>query len=76
MRTAKVEDKDFLVRDLDSRAIVNTNIIEFEQHMATKAARMSRAAEITKQAEEINNLKCELEDIKCMLVQLLNKKDR
>ena len=68
----KVSGHDDLVRDTSSNAIINTNMAEYEQYMARRKAKLEEKELITKQAEEINNLKSDISEIKQML-QLLMK---
>jgi hypothetical protein len=68
----KVSGHDDLVRDTSSNAIINTNMAEYEQYMARRKAKLEEKQLITKQAEEINNLKSDISEIKQML-QLLMK---
>lgn len=70
----KVSGHDDLVRDTSSNAIINTNMAEYEQYMARRKAKLEEKQLITKQAEEINNLKSDISEIKQMLQMLM--KDR
>lgn len=68
-----IKDKDGLVRDMSSGAVLNTNRTDYENYLIRqtriKEARESKA----QQAEEINSLKNEICEIKQMLLALLNK---
>lgn len=69
----QIKDKDGLVRDMSSGAVLNTNKSDYENYLNRKAqAKIERDAKI-KQQEEINNLKNEISEIKQMLLALLNK---
>jgi hypothetical protein len=70
----KVSGHDDLVRDTSSNAIINTNIAEYEQYLARRKAKLEEKQLIAKQAEEINNLKSDISEIKQMLQMLM--KDR
>jgi hypothetical protein len=70
----KVSGHDDLVRDTSSNAIINTNMAEYEQYMARRKAKLEEKQLIAKQAEEINNLKSDISEIKQMLQMLI--KDR
>jgi hypothetical protein len=71
----KVEGHNGLVRDMSTGAIINTNKSEYEEYMARKRMAEQREAEISKHSEDINILKNELQDIKSMLLEILQKKD-
>jgi hypothetical protein len=70
----KVSGHDNLVRDMSSKAVINTSMVEYEEYMARRRAKEQEQELITKQAEEINNLKSDISEIKQMLQMLI--KDR
>ena len=69
----QVEDNSDLVRDTHSNAIVNTNRNAYE--IAVKRAKEAQRQrdEIRDATREINNLKCEMHEIKDMLKELINR---
>ena len=71
----KVQVKDFgnLVRDTNSKAIINTNRSEFHLYMQRAKARQEQGDEIRSAVKEINNLKAELREIKNLIKDLGNK---
>ncbi len=69
----KVSGHENLVRDMSSKAVINTSMVEYEEYMARRRAKEQEQELITKQAEEINNLKSDISVIKQLLVELLNK---
>jgi hypothetical protein len=71
----KVEGHNGLVRDMSTGAIINTNRTEYEEYMARKRLAEQRELEISKHSEDINILKNEMQEIKSMILQLLQKKD-
>ena len=72
-RFLKVEGHSDLVRDTNSHAIINTNKSAYE--MARKRARDAQAErdKLRDVTREVNEIKCEMHDIKNMLTQLLEK---
>ena len=60
----KVEDNADLVRDKHSGAIVNTNTTAYDRAVARSKLAQTR---------EINNIKCEMHEIKTLLEQLVGK---
>ena len=70
----KVEGNTDLVRDADTMAILNTNRTDYENYLRKRESILSDKQQIHVQAEEINNLKEDLSEIKQMLTALL--KDR
>ena len=69
----KVEGHDNLVRDVRSKAIVNTNTTEYSIYMARLRAREKQGDEIRNAVKEINNLKQELFEIKSLLKEVVKK---
>ena len=69
----QVEDNTDLVRDTHSNAIVNKNRSAYE--IAVKRAKEAQRQrdEIRDATREINNLKCEMHEIKSMLTELINR---
>ena len=69
----QVEDNVDLVRDTHSNAIVNKNRNAYE--IAVKRAKEAQRQrdEIRDATREINNLKCEMHEIKYMLKELINR---
>jgi hypothetical protein len=71
---AKVKDHDGLVRDLSSGAIINTNRSEYENYMKARERALNHDLAIAQQAEELNNIKQDVSEIKGMLLQILAQK--
>jgi cell shape-determining protein MreC len=71
----KVEGNSSLMRDTSTRAVVNSNASEYQAYMRTKQAMLQRKSETERQAEEINNLKQDIGEIKQMLAMLINSKE-
>jgi hypothetical protein len=69
----KVVGHTGLVRDTSSGAIINTNKTEYEEYMARMKEAEERENAISQHTVEINNIKNELQDIKSLILQLLNK---
>ena len=65
--TLKVEGHENLVRDVRSKAIVNTNSSEYKIYMSRFRTREKQGDEIRNTIKEINNLKQELFEIKNLL---------
>jgi hypothetical protein len=69
----KIENKDGLIRDISSGAVLNTNQTDYENYLNRKKQAVLAKEQSSKQVEEINNLKNELGEIKKMLLALMNK---
>jgi DNA-directed RNA polymerase len=73
MNRVKVEERKDLERDMKSNAIVNTNKSAYE--MAKRRAKEAQKSRdnLRDVTREVNEIKCEMHDIKNMLTQLLEK---
>jgi hypothetical protein len=69
----KIENKDGLIRDISSGAVLNTNQTDYENYLNRKKQAVLAKEQSSKQVEEINNLKNEIGEIKKMLLALMNK---
>jgi hypothetical protein len=69
----KVDGKDGLVRDISTRAIINTNKSDYQNYINRIATVKENQKQITQNSDDINNIKTELSDIKQMLLMLINK---
>lgn len=69
----KVLGHNGLVRDTSSGAIINTNKTEYEEYMARVREAEERENAISQHTIEINNMKNELQEIKSLILQVLNK---
>lgn len=67
----KVEGNDSLVRDVSTKAIINTNKSEYENYIRQKKIVGERKAEIERQNIEINSIKNELSEVKSLLMTLI-----
>ena len=70
--TAKVQGHTYLVRDLKSQAIINTDSEAYARYMARKAKQQKKDDEIRKVIRDVNELKCEMREIKNLILGLRN----
>jgi hypothetical protein len=66
MEYYKVEGNDSLVRDVSSKAIINTNSKEYQNYVEKRNM-------MAKQKQEIDSLKKDMSEIKEMLATLIGK---
>ena len=69
----QVEDKQDLVRDTSTNAIVNRNRNAYEIAVKRASDAQRQRDEIRNATREINILKCEMHEIKNMLTELINR---
>ena len=68
----KVEGHTHLVRDLKSQAIINTDSEAYARYMARKAKQQKRDDEVRQVIRDVNELKCEMREIKKLIIGLKN----
>jgi|TARA_E500000178_G_C16999277_1_gene744841 hypothetical protein len=72
-RYLKVEGYTELLRDTDSGAIINKNTTAYLKARSRSFEVQKRNDELRNATREINNLKCEMHEIKSLLKELVNK---
>ena len=72
----KVEGDPSLVRDSSTMAILNTNGTDYENYIRRRQSLMSDKEQLATQAQEINNIKEDLSEIKQMLSALLQDRTK
>ena len=77
MKVIQTEDKSF-VRDLHSKALINTDRIALENHRKKRQIEIQQARkwqQMETKVEELNNVRNEILEIKGLLQEVLNKKE-
>ena len=75
MKVIQTEDNSF-VRDLHSKALINTDRVALENHRRKRQLEMQqtqRLQEMEIKVEELNNVRSEILEIRGLLQKLLNK---
>jgi hypothetical protein len=77
MKVIQTEDTSF-VRDLHSKALINTDRVALENHRKRKQIEIQQAQkwqQMETKVEELNNVRNEILEIKILLQEVLNKKE-
>jgi len=77
MKVVQTEDRSF-VRDLHSKALINTDRVALENHRKKRQIEIQRAQQwqqMETKVEELNNMRNEILEIKGLLQEVLNKKE-
>jgi len=77
MEVIQTEDRRY-VRDLHSKALLNTDRVALENHQRNKKVQQQQAnewQEMKNKVEELNNVRSEMLEIKYLLQELLTKKE-
>ena len=77
MKVIQTEDNSF-VRDLHSKALINTDRVALENHRKKRQMEMQQTRkwkQMETKVEELNIMKDEILEIKGLLQELLNKRE-
>jgi hypothetical protein len=77
MEVIQTEDTSF-VRDLHSKALINTDRVALENHRKRKQIEIQQAQrwqQMENKVEELITVKCEMLEIKSLLQELINNKE-
>ena len=77
MEVVQTEDTSF-VRDLHSKALINTDRVALENHRKRRQIEIQQAQkwqQMEIKVEELNNMRNEILEIKGLLQEVLNKKE-
>ena len=73
MDRVKVEGHGELVRELSSGAIVNTSRSTYNNYMESMKRKKKEKDQLRDAVREINTLKCEMHEIKSLLLKLVDR---
>ena len=73
MKKIPVKDHRNLYRDAGSSGIVNTDTEGYKAYVANRDKLLTDKQRIDQLESTVEEIKCDLTDIKCMISQLLNK---
>lgn len=69
----KIQDRESLVRDLSSGAIINTDKTEYENYLVKRNVSKQMKTKIQENSQEIAEIKNDISEIKQLLISLVNK---
>jgi hypothetical protein len=69
MKYAKVKENPELIRDMDSKAILNTNVSALQAYKKKR----EKQQEVNAAIDDINNMKNEINEIKTLMQRILDK---
>jgi Skp family chaperone for outer membrane proteins len=70
----RIENKEGLVRDLSSGAVINTNRSDYELHLQQKKVREELDNQTKQNTDKIDKIESDLTEIKDMLALLIKGK--
>jgi hypothetical protein len=69
MKYAKVKENPELIRDMNSKAVLNTNLTAMQAYKKKR----EKQQEIQSAVDDINNLRQEVNELKTLMQRLLDK---
>jgi hypothetical protein len=69
-----IQNKEGLIRDLSSGAVINTNRSEYETYLQRKTATKELTQQIKQNADKIQKIESDVTEIKEMLAMLIKGK--
>jgi hypothetical protein len=69
MKYAQVKENPELIRDMDSKAVLNTNVAALQAYKKKR----EKQQEIQSAVDDINNMKNEINEIKTLMQRILDK---
>jgi wobble nucleotide-excising tRNase len=73
MELVKIESNPDLARDINSGAVINTNITEYQNYLARKKINKDLKEQIKNNADKIQQIESDVSEIKQLLITLINK---
>jgi wobble nucleotide-excising tRNase len=72
MKKVKVKDELNLVRDLETKAVINTDMQAYDNYINSKKVRENDMQKIKNLENDVNEIKNDLTEIKNLLRNLIN----
>lgn len=72
-KTVPIENSTSYHRDINTHAVININNGEYQSHMRQRASLLAAKASSERYSREIESMKTEINEIKSMIAQLLNR---
>jgi hypothetical protein len=76
METVKIKNRESLVRDVTTRAVINTNRTEYENYLARKKRGEDMRSRIDQNCKDIDCIKNDLQEVKSMLMLLIKQESK
>lgn len=73
MKYSKVSGNSSLIRDEDTKAIINTNMSDYENYIAQKRIKEKESQKINAIEQEVASIKDDLSEIKNLLRKIANE---
>ena len=75
MTVLKIKDRDHLVKDIETGAVINTDTQAYEKRIKLRFETQRQRDQLRDAVREINTIKSEMHEMKSLLVKLVEKED-
>ena len=75
MKVVKIKDRDNLVKNLDTGAVINTDTLAYEKRIKIRFEAQRQRDHLRDAVREINSIKSEMHEMKSLLLKLVGKQN-
>ena len=75
MTVLKIKDRDHLVKDIETGAVINTDTQAYEKRIKLRFETQRQRDQLRDAVREINTSKAEMHEMKSLLIKLVEKED-
>ena len=75
MSVVKIKDRDNLVKNLDTGAVINTDTLAYEKRVKVRLESQRQRDQLRDAVREINSIKSEMHEMKNLLLKLVGKQN-
>ena len=75
MSVVKIKDRDNLVKNLDTGAVINTDTLAYEKRIKIRFEAQRQRDQLRDAVIEINSIKSEMHEMKSLLLKLVGKQN-
>ena len=75
MSVVKIKDRDNLVKNLDTGAVINTDTLAYEKRVKVRLESQRQRDQLRDAVREINSIKSEMHEMKSLLLKLVGKQN-
>ena len=75
MKVVKIKDRDNLVKNLDTGAVINTDTLAYEKRIKIRFESQRQRDQLRDAVREINSIKSEMHEMKSLLLKLVGKQN-
>ena len=75
MKIVKIKDRDNLVKNLETGAVINTDTLAYEKRIKIRFEAQRQRDQLRDAVKEINSIKSEMHEMKNLLLKLVGKQD-